>query len=403
MTTADVVSADPTKHAPAVRVQKPMPAVRRKRVWRWVVWVAALGLAAWVVQRALHARAAAPIAVHAYTVQRGKVRDFVSSVAAGRVAGRQEATLRAEISGTVRALARRRGDIVRAGEPIVVYDTEELKERLGVAEAAVRLARAQVSQADESAAVAATNAARARRLAETGSLPVAEREALEGQWLVAQRAADAARASVVQASANAEIARTALSKAVVRAPFGGTILTSSVEAGEATVPSSPLVTIADVSELHVDAEIDESDLGRIELGMPADVVLDAFPGERIRGKLREIAPSVTHDPRGGRSVAVEVLLPNDPRLRVGMSADVDVIANTHDGVLSVPPNAVVGRGAERAVFVAANGFARRRGIEVGISTWEAVEVKSGLAEGDAVVAMGTAVPVTDGARIELRP
>jgi RND family efflux transporter MFP subunit len=232
--------------------------------------------------------------------------------------------------------------------------------------------------------------------------PRPRKDTLEGQWLVAQRAVDAARAGLTQASANLEVARTALSKAIVRAPFDATVLTTSVEEGEATVPGAPLVTIADVSQLHVDAEIDESDLGRLSVGMPADVMLDAFPGERFRGKLREIAPSVTHDARGGRSVAVEVLLPNDPRLRVGMSADVDVIATTHENALFVPPNAVVGRGAERAVFVVERGAARRRVIDAGVSTWEAVEVKGGLAEGDEVVAMGTSVLVADGTPVEPR-
>jgi RND family efflux transporter MFP subunit len=377
-------------------------AARHKRRWKWIAWVLALGILAAVGQRVMHARAAAPTPVHVYRVQRGTVRDFVSSVAAGRVAGQKEAALRAEIAGTVRQLAKRRGDRVRAGEAILSYDTEELKERVGVADAAVKLARAQVSQADESAAVAATNAQRAKRLSDSGSLPTAEKDTLEGQWLVAQRAADAARAGLTQAIANLEVARTALSKAVVRAPFDATVLTTSVEEGEATVPGAPLVTIADVSQLHVDAEIDESDLGRLSLGMPADVMLDAFPGERIRGKLREIAPSVTHDARGGRSVAVEVLLPTDPRLRVGMSADVDVIATTHEDALFVPPNAVVGRGAERAVFVVDHGAARRRVIDAGVSTWEAVEVKGGLAEGDEVVAMGTSVQVADGTPIEPR-
>lgn len=401
--TTNTLTSGATRETNSALVRPPLAAVRRKKRWTWVAWALVLGMAALVIQRAMHARAAVPTPVHTFTVQRGTVRDLVSSVAAGRVAAQKEVALRAEIAGTVRALQKRRGDEVRVGEPILEYDKEDLEDRVRVADAAVKLARAQVSQADESASVAATSAARAKRLSDTGALPLAEKETLEGQWLVAQRAADAARAGLAQALANAEVARTALSKAVVRAPFRGTILTSSVEEGEVTAPSLPLVTMADTSELHVDAEIDESDLGRLAVGTPADVLLDAFPGERIRGKVREIAPSVTRDSRGGRSIAVEVLLPRDARLRVGMSADVDVIATTHDKVLFVPPNAVIGRGAERAVFVVDRSVARRKVIDVGISTWEAVEVKHGLEEGDVVVAMGTQSLISDGTPIEPVP
>src|SRR6185369_14188074 len=102
--------------------------------------------------------------------------------------------------------------------------------------------------------------------------------------------------------------------------FAGTILTTGVEEGEVSAPGAPLITLADVSELHVDAELDESDLGKVRVGMPAEVSLDAFPTQRFSGNLAEIAPSVTRDLRGNRSIAIRVNLVPDPRLRVGMSA-----------------------------------------------------------------------------------
>jgi HlyD family secretion protein len=177
------------------------------------------------------------------------------------------------------------------------------------------------------------------------------------------------------------------------------VLTTSIEEGESTAPGAPLLQLADVSALHVDAEIDEGDLGRIAVGMPVDVTLDAFPGERLRATLEEIAPSVTRDPRGGRSVAIKVALPPDERLRVGMSADVDVIVAVREDTVFVPPTAVQGRGAERVVYVVKDGVAHKRTIEVGIATWEAVEVKSGLSQGEAVVTSLSTAQMSDGARV----
>jgi HlyD family secretion protein len=390
---------DARKPAPARGPAQPR---LKKRQWGWLLWLAVtalLGAAGWRIAKG---RAEAPVAVVTTRVQRGSVRDFVTSVAAGRVTAKQEATLRAEIAGRVQKVHVQRGDKVRAGEPLVTYDAAELRDRVRVAQAAVALAQAQVQQAEQAAANVETNLGRARRLAQTGSVPLAEVENLEGQQSAAKRAADAARAGVSQAAANVELAKTALARAVVVAPFAGTVLTTTVEVGETTAPGAPLLQLADVSELHVDAEIDEADLGRVKVGMPADVSLDAFPGERIRGTLREIAPSVTRDLKGGRSVGIEIALPADDRLRVGMSADVDVIVAVHEHVLFVPPSAVQGRGAERVVYVVKDGVAAKRTIEVGISTWEAVEVTSGLDEGEPVIASLAAAPVQDGTRVEVK-
>jgi hypothetical protein len=85
-----------------------------------------------------------------------------------------------------------------------------------------------------------------------------------------------------------------------------------------------------------------------------------------------------------------------------MSADVDVIVAVHDGALSIPPNAVLGRGAERAAYVVEGGILHKRALDVGITTWEAVEVKRGLAEGDAVVATLASAQLADGMRVDVR-
>jgi len=366
----------------------------------WLVLLAGIGVGVW---RWSVTRKEQPTVVATVLVQKGSVRDFVTSVAAGRVAGKQEVTLRAEIPAKVLKLHHRRGELVKAGEPLVTYDAADLQSRLRLAQAAVGLAQAQQLQAEQAAANVETNLARTRKLRDSGALPAAQVEDLEGQQKAMQRATDAAHAGVTEAVANVSVARTGLDKAVIAAPFSGTVLATSIEEGETTAPGAPILQLADVSTLHVDAEIDEGDLGRVTVGMPADVTFDAFPNERLRGVLDEIAPSVTRDPRGGRSVAIRVTLPADKRLRVGMSADVDVIVAVQDNTLFVPPNAVQGRGAERAVFVVNAGVAAKRVFQVGISTWEAVEVKSGLSEGDEVVTSLSSAQLTDGARVEARP
>lgn len=398
----DTANTAPTNTPKKAVPAKPQARLRRRKYgWPIAVVVMLVGsIGAW---RYAKSRGEAPIPVQTVKVQRGKVRDFVTSIAAGRVSAKQEATVRAEIAGTVRIIHKHRGDLVAVGEPLLTYDASDLKERLRLAQAAIGITQAQVKQAQESAGVVETNLARARKLKESGSIPSAEVENLEGQSSVALRAVESARAGVGQAMANAQLAVSAVGKTVVRAPFGGRVIDVKTEVGESTVPGAPLVLLADTSVLHVDAEIDEADLARVRVGMPADVSLDALPGERVRGKVSSMAPSVGRDLRGGRSVAIDVELVPEPRLLVGMSADVDVIVDVRENSLFIPPNAVIGRGADRSVYLVQGGIAKKRSIDIGISTWESIEVKGGLAQGDEVISTLAAAKLVDGSRVVTSP
>ncbi len=374
----------------------------RKRRYGWIIWLVVLVGGALLGYRYIKHRPIATIPVRIHRVERGRVRDLVSTVAAGRVAAVREASLRAEIAGTVLHLHHRRGDHVAAGEPLISYDPSELRHRVALAEAAVRFGRAQAAQAESSARLARSNATRSELLRTQGVATPAEAEALTGQADVAAHAATAARTALGQSGANVQLARDALTHAVLRAPFAGVVLTTTVEEGEVTAPGAPVLTLADTSALHVDAELDEADLGRVQVGMPAEIALDAFPGQRFSGSLTEIAPSVTRDLRGNRSVAIRVGLTPDTRLRVGMSADVDVVVAMRENVLWVPPNAVIGRGTDRAVLAVVNSTARRHPIQVGISTWEAVEVTRGVREGDRVIVTLSSADLADGSRVTVR-
>jgi RND family efflux transporter MFP subunit len=374
--------------------------LKRKRSgwWLWLLVAVAVvgGGVVWKRRRPTNAPG-----VRAWLVRRGSVRDLVSSVSTGRIAARQEATLRAEIAGRVVRLHHRRGDRVTAGEPLVSYDTADLRERLRAAETGVTVAGAQRAQAEASARLAQRNAARAGQLSARGATPIAEAETLQGQAEVARQAVLAAEAARTQGLANVAVARGVMGRSVVRAPFSGLVLTTSVEEGEVTAPGSALLSMADVSSLHLDTDVDEADFGRVSVGLAAEVSLDAFPGDRIVGTVNEIAPSVTSDARGNRSIAIRVALPSDPRLRVGMSADADVIAATRSDVIFVPPIAVVGRGTDRAVYTISGGVAHRRVVRVGIATWESVEVLDGLRPGEQVILNANVEGLADGSAVRV--
>lgn len=374
----------------------------RRRSRSWIIWLVILVAMAVGGVVAMRRRKGPSLRVRTTAVRVGGVRDLVSSVTSGRVAARREAMIRAEIAGRVLTLHHRRGDRVRAGELLVTYDTGDLRTRVRAAESAVLLARAQIAQSEASARLAQRNADRMRALSERGASPTAEAETLGGQAEVASRAVGAARAAEQQGAANVAVAREALSRTVVRAPFDAMVVSTHVEEGEVSAPGAPLLALADTSELHVDVDLDEADLGRVAVAMPAEVTFDAFLGERFAGHVTEIAPAVSQDLRGNRAISIRVSIPADARFRVGMSADVDVIVATRDAVVSVPPTAVMGRGTDRAVYVVSGGLVHRRSITAGITTWEAVEVTQGLRAGERVVVTLNVEGLTDGVAVSAR-
>lgn len=374
----------------------------RRRSTTAVFWVLALLVAAVALYRFQANAGPPPVKVAVHRVSKGTVRDLVTSSAAGRVGAHREVTLRAELGGTVVKLHHRRGDKVAAGAPLVSFDPQDLAHRLRIAEVGVMLGKAQAAQAEANAAVVSKNANLAKQLAAVGAMPGKDAESVEAQEEAAKKGDAVAEVGVAQGSANAALARLTLKKATVAAPFAGLVLSTATEEGEILPGGAPLLVLADTTAMHVDADFDEMDLGRLALGLRAELSFDAFP-QRLFGAVTEIAPLVTKDLRGNRSISLRFALGDDPRLRVGMSVDVDVIVSTRTDVVWVPPSSVLGRGTDRAVYVVDGAVVRKRKVDVGVATWETVEIKGGVGLGELVVIDAAAPGLKDGAKVVYEP
>ncbi len=151
------------------------------------------------------------------------------------------------------------------------------------------------------------------------------------------------RADVQQAEAELEMARVRLDRSVIRAPISGVVIQKTVEAGQtvaASLSSPPLVTIAELAEMKVDAWVDEADIGKVEVDQDVEFQVDSFPGRTFRGKVVRIFPSplikdnvVTYD--------TEIRVRNrDLALKPGMTANVTIILARRQDVLIVPSAAL---------------------------------------------------------------
>jgi HlyD family secretion protein len=153
------------------------------------------------------------------------------------------------------------------------------------------------------------------------------------------------------------------------------------------IPTLPAIDLIDDSCLYVSAPIDEVDAAQLKVGMSGRVTLDAYRGRNFPGKVRRIAPYVLALEKQARTVEVEVEfdLPGETRhLLVGYSADIEIVVAAHDGVLRIPTTALMP--GNRVMVLSAEGVLEERRVEPGLSNWEFTEIKSGLKQGERVVA-----------------
>ncbi|HYM60528.1 MAG TPA: efflux RND transporter periplasmic adaptor subunit [Thermoanaerobaculia bacterium] len=223
--------------------------------------------------------------------------------------------------------------------------------------------------------------------------------ALWKEGIASRSVYDAAEAQLVSAKARAEQIRINMQDMMVRAPFDGTIATKNTEVGEVlssaalgqvagTLPSGAICTIVDLKTLKVVADVNESNIAQIREGQPAEVTVDAFPGQKWKGELTQIIPTADRA-KAVVQVKVSILNPS-ARLLPEMSASVSFLQATRtDAELSEPPRIWLPAAAIVEGQVAVVDAQRRvawKPVTTGITRDGRIEIKSGLREGERVVA-----------------
>jgi HlyD family secretion protein len=181
-------------------------------------------------------------------------------------------------------------------------------------------------------------------------------------------------------------AQSDLAKSTLTAPFDGTVIDIASEEGEYVGSFTPLVWLADLNQLHIEAHIDEIDVGQVAPGQLVTITLDAFPGQPLRGYIETIAPSVDVE-RGSAFYLTTIGFSNIPTLslRLGMAANLTIVTVEKDRALLVPRQAVERVGSGNYVTVLRGRNQERVRVTLGIADSLHYEVLSGLDEGDRVL------------------
>ncbi|MCI0435021.1 MAG: efflux RND transporter periplasmic adaptor subunit [Gemmatimonadetes bacterium] len=299
------------------------------------------------------------VPVEVLPVETGRIARSVT--VSGNIEPIRTVVVNAQLAGALETVNVEEGTVVAVGAVLATLDDREISAQLASAEASYELADAAFE--------------RAQRLRDRQVITLAEYERDR-----------AARAS---AEAQREQLRTRLGFATVTAAIAGVITEKLVEAGHAVGNQTRLFTIADVSTLVVRVRVSELDVVQIRPGDRVDVVLDAFPGQVLVGRVRRIFPAA--DP-ASRLVPVEVALSgaDAATARPGFLARIAFALGSKENVRLVPASAIVSDGSgSTAVFVVENDVAARRSVRTGLTSEGRVEIVDGVETGEIVVVTGT--------------
>ncbi len=316
---------------------------------------------------------------------------------------------------------------VQASLAAAKYELERAKADLSFAEEEFRrreqlLEQGVISRAEYDRARASYRGAQALVEAQQQRVQQLEAQLRDAQIRVRQAQAQlqSARARVAQIQANYKSALDRLAKTVQKAPIDGVIANLPVRIGQyvlASFSTTPLLTIADMSEINVEVQVDETDITRVRVGQRARIRVDALGDQALGGVVSEVGraalirggqalPELTPSGQEAKDFKVVIRLVDltpevRDRLRPGMSATATITTDTRENVIAVPPAAIVERDAEevgsptasangqkkrlQGVFIIQDNRAIFRPVETGISGEMEIEIVSGLEEGMEVI------------------
>lgn len=331
-------------------------------------------------------QAAAPVAVPpvdvaAVTAQAGTLEATLEL--SGNLAPRARVGVKPRVPGAIERVLVDIGAAVREGQTLATIDRREIDAQADAAAASVAVATAGVDAAEAGLSNATTELERARNLFEKGALPRQRLDAADTANKAALAQRELARASLAQAQAAQRRAREVQRDTTLTSPVAGHVVERNYDPG-AMPGDLPVVVIADLRVLKLEAGVSELEAGRLKVGMPAEVIVQARSGEKYVGELAAIAPEVNERNRHFR---IEIRVPNpEAVLLSGMYATARIVTERATGGVIVPREAVTTRAGKRVALVVTGETVKAVDVTEGLSDGQRIQILTGLKAGDTVVA-----------------
>ncbi len=232
-----------------------------------------------------------------------------------------EVQVGSKVSGKVMSLNVNEGQTVKKDDIIAVVDVPEIDAQLSASQARENAAKANSENAQ-------TDFERAAKLYKDGMTS-------DQQYDSSRTMANNSKQNFLEAKAQKESIEIQKDNATIKAPISGTILVKAVEAGELVSYGSTIVTMADIKQLELKVYVNETEVGKINLGDTVLINIDSFPGEKFKGNVSYISPKAeftpkniqTKEERVNQVFEIKVDIPNnDLRLKAGLPADAEILA-----------------------------------------------------------------------------
>jgi membrane fusion protein (multidrug efflux system) len=276
----------------------------------------------------------------------------------GSVEPNRVVSVAAEVAGRIEQVPCREGQPVKAGERLVLLNTD--------------LLQAEYDRAQASMQFDAREATRVQDLVERGAATANE--------------LDQARTKAAASRAAFSAAKARLERAVISAPISGVLNRVPVEVGEYVSPGMPVAEIVEIDTAVVVADVPEQDIHYLRVGQSEEVEVDSLGRRRLVGTIRYIGELA--DPRA-RTTRVEIEVPNTDRLlRSGQIVTVVLLQRILEGVILIPLDSVIPLEKEYRVYVVEDGKAQPRTVKLGFFRGRSVRVLSGLAAGESLIVEG---------------
>lgn len=308
----------------------------------------------------------------------------IGPIISGELRAEREATVRAELGGSILQLTVEEGQPVRRGAPIGRIEAGELDDARRSAELAVKAAENQLG-------VTRREAERTKQLVSAGALAVRDLD-------IATANVTANEAQLADARVRLVTIQLQVGDAVIRAPITGIVSDRAVNPGDVVTPGAALVTIIDPSSMRLEASVPSEELRQLRVGASVTFSVRGYD-QGFEGLIQRISPAAD---RVTRQVPIFVSIPNvGGRLVSGLYAEGRVIAQSADGLV-VPENAVATTDDRHWALRAAGGKTEKVTVTLGLRDprTERVQVTSGLSEGDLVL-RGPAQGITPGTPVSV--
>ena len=314
-----------------------------------------------------------------------EVADIVkSTVVTGKVQPRDEVNVKPQISGIIAELYKEAGQTVKEGEIIAKLKVIPDMSSLSSAQSRVRLSELNLKQAQ-------TNFDREKALYDKQLVSADEYDKVAQALQQAKEELKAAKETLEIVRDGVSSSNKSGSSTLIRSSVSGLILDIPVKVGNTVINSNSfndgttIATVADMDDLIFDGNIDETEVGRLSVGMPVKITVGALQDVVFDASLEYIAPKATES--GGTNlfeIKASLRVPEDITVRSGYSANAEIVLQRAAQVLSIAESALQFEGDQTYVYVLGDKGYERRDVKTGLSDGVNIEIKEGLSPGEKV-------------------